>query len=116
MGENAKDVTDKGLISERASQVVLVVKNVPAKAGDIGDAGLIPASGRSPGEGNGSPFQSSCLETSMDRGAWWATVHRVTESDMTEAILAHSTFCEKPLSLIRSHLFILAFISIALGD
>ena len=62
----------------RASWVVLEVKNMPAKAGDIRDAGLIPGSGRSPGEGNGSPLQYSCLETSMDRGAWWATVHRVT--------------------------------------
>ena len=58
--------------------MVLVVKNMPAKAGDIRDAGLIPGSGRSPGEGNGSPLQYSCLETSMDRGAWWDTVHRVT--------------------------------------
>ena len=89
---------------------------MPAKAGDIRDAGLIPGSGRSPGEGNGSPLQYSCLETSMDRGAWWATVHRVTQSDMTEADLAHSTFCEKALSLIRYHWFILAFISISLGD
>ena len=40
-----------------------------------GDSGLIPASGRSPGEGNGNPLQHSCLENPMDRGAWWATVH-----------------------------------------
>ena len=45
-----------------------------------GDPGLIPVSGRSPGEGNGNPLQYSCLENSMDRGAWWATVHGVTKS------------------------------------
>ena len=47
-----------------------VVKNPPANAGDIGDAGLIPGSERSPGSGNGNPLQYSCLENSMDRGAW----------------------------------------------
>ena len=54
-----------------------VVKNPPAKAGGVVS---IPGSGRSPGEGNGNPFQYSSLENSMDRGAWWATVHRVTKS------------------------------------
>ena len=53
------------------------VKNPPAKAGY---AGLIPGSGRSPGGGNGNPLQHSCLENPMDRGAWWATVHGVTQS------------------------------------
>ena len=67
----------------RVSQVVLVVKNLPANAGDLGDTGLIPGLGRSPGEGNGYPLQHSCLEHSMDRGAWQATVHGVAESDMT---------------------------------
>ena len=52
-----------------------MVKNTPANAGDSGDTGLIPRSGRSPGEGNGNPFQYSCLGNPMDRGAWWATVH-----------------------------------------
>ena len=46
-----------------------VVKNLPANAGDAGDAGLIPGSGKSPGEGNGNPLQYSCLKNSMDRGA-----------------------------------------------
>ena len=43
--------------------------------------GPIPGSGRSPGEGNGNPPQCSCLENSMDRGAWWATVHGIAELD-----------------------------------
>ena len=52
-----------------------LVKNPPANAGDPGDTGSIPGSGRSPGGGNGHPLQYSCLENSMDRGAWRATVH-----------------------------------------
>ena len=63
-----------------ASQVVLVVKNLPANAGDARDMGLIPGSGRSPGEGNGNPCLYSCLGNSMDRGAWRATVHGVAKS------------------------------------
>ena len=62
-----------------------MVKSLPANAGDIRDAGFIPGLGRSPGEGNGNPLQYPCLESPMVRGAWWATVHRVAESDMTEA-------------------------------
>ena len=54
---------------------------------NVGNLGLIPQSGRSPGEGNGNPFQYSCLENSMDRGAWRATVHGVTKkSDMTKGL------------------------------
>ena len=63
-----------------ASQVALVVKNPPANAGDIRDMGLIPGSGRSPGEGHDNPLQYSCLENPMDRGAWWAAVPRVAKS------------------------------------
>jgi len=47
---------------------------------NAGDLGSIPGSGRSPGEGNGSPLQYSCLENSMDRGPWWATVHGIEKS------------------------------------
>ena len=57
-----------------------MVKNPPANAGDLGDVGLIPGLGRSPGVGNGNPLQYSCLENSMDRGAWWAIVDGVTKS------------------------------------
>ena len=53
-----------------ASQVVPVVKNLPANAGDVRDTGLIPGSGRSPGGAQGNPLQCSCLENPMDRGAW----------------------------------------------
>ena len=51
-----------------------------ASACNVGDAGLIPGSGRSSEGGHGNPFQYSCLEKPMDRGAWWATVHKVTKS------------------------------------
>ena len=57
---------------------LLMVKNPPANAGDIGDMGSIPGLGKSPGGGHGNPLQYSCLENPMDRGAWWATVYRVT--------------------------------------
>ena len=67
-------------IHTRASQVVLVVQNLPANAGDVRYAGSIPGSGRSPGEGNGNPFQCSCLENPMDRGVWRATVHGAAKS------------------------------------
>ena len=57
-----------------------VAKNLPANAGDTGDASSIPGSGRSPGIGNDNPVQYSCLENSMNRGAWWATVRGVAQS------------------------------------
>ena len=64
----------------KASQVALVVKNPPANAQDVKHAGSTLGSGRSLGGGHGNPLQYSCLENSMDRGAWWATVREVTRS------------------------------------
>ena len=58
---------------------MLVVKNPPANAGDVRDAGLTPGLGRCPEGGNGNPLQYSCLENSMHREAWWATVHGVAK-------------------------------------
>ena len=57
-----------------------MLKNLPANAENVRDAGSIPGLGRSPGGGNGNPLQCSCLENPMDRGAWQATVHRVSKS------------------------------------
>ena len=56
-----------------------VIKNLPASAGDAGDVGSTPESGRSPGGRNGNPLQYSCQENPMDRGALWATVHEITK-------------------------------------
>ena len=64
-----------------------MVKNPPANAGDVG---LIPGWGRSPGGGHGNPLQYFSLGNPMDRGGWQATVHAVTESDMTEQLSMHA--------------------------
>ena len=64
----------------RASQVALVIKNLPENEADARDTNSVPGLGRSPGGRHGNPLQYSCLENSMDRGAWQATVHRVTKS------------------------------------
>ena len=76
---------------------------VKASACNVGDLGLIPGSGRSPGEGNGNPLQYSCLENPMDGGAWWATYHPqgCKESDTTEQLHFHFLF----LIIILSHYF-----------
>ena len=57
-----------------------MVKNLPANAGDLRDVASIPGSGRSPEGGYSNPPQYSCLDNSIDRGAWWPTVHQVTKS------------------------------------
>ena len=59
---------------------MLVVRNLPANAGDIKDTGSIPGAGRSPGGEHGNPLQYSCLENPMDRGVWWVTVHGVAQN------------------------------------
>ena len=64
---------------------MLVVKKSPASAGDIRDGCSFPGWGRSPGGGHGNPLQYSRLEDPVDRGVWRTTVHRVAESDVTEA-------------------------------
>ena len=66
-----------------------VVKNLPADAGDARDMGSIPGLESSPGVGNGNPLQYSCLENSMDRGAWQAIVHVVPKS-LTQLSIAHT--------------------------
>ena len=71
---------DRG--ADWASQVALVIKNLPANAGD---AGSIPGSGRSPGRGHGNPFQSPCLENPMNREVWRAIVHRLQRVRQTES-------------------------------
>ena len=63
-----------------------------ASAHNVGDLGLLPGPGRSPGEGNGNPLHYSCLENSMDGGAWWATVHGVAKS---QTQLSNFTFFSK---------------------
>ena len=72
----------KSYLKPRASQVAVVVKNMPANEGDMRDLGLIPGWGRSHGEGNGNPLQYSCLENPIDRGVWRGTVHRVAQSQI----------------------------------
>ena len=67
-----------------ASQMAVVVKNLHAIAGDVRDSGSIPGLGRSPGEGHGNPLLYSWLKNLIDRGAWWAPVLRITESDMVD--------------------------------
>ena len=66
-----------------------VVKNLLSNAGDLRDVCSIPGSGRSPGRENGNLLQYSCLENSMDRGAWWTTVHWVTKSGTWLSMNAH---------------------------
>ena len=73
---------------------MLVVKNLPANEGDIKDTGSIPGWGRSPGRAHGSPFQYSCLENPMDRGARWAAVQSVTKSQTQQQWLSTHTESE----------------------
>ena len=67
-------------------------KEFTSSPGDIGDASLIPGSGRFPGGEHGNPFQCSCLGNPMDRGAWWATVHMVAEELDTTERMARTTY------------------------
>ena len=86
-----------------ASQVALLVKNPPANAGDERDTGSIPGSGRSPGGGHGNPPQGSCLENTMDRGAWWTIIPRLSkESDKTEVTQYTGTHSSRYLGALHS--------------
>ena len=81
MAEERTEACDKAApLPTLASQVAVVVKNLPANSGDLRDKGSIPGSGRSPGEGHGNPLQYSRLENPMDRGSWWAVVHGVAKN------------------------------------
>ena len=91
-----------------ASQVVLVVKNLPANAGDVRDSGLIPGLGRCPGGWHGNPLQYSCLENPMDKGAWQATVCWVSKSQT----LTHIIACMHPLCNIYMCIFVCVYIYI----
>ena len=87
----------------QVSQVVLGVKNPPANSGDAKDEGLIPGSGRSPGVGNSNTLQQSCLENSMGRGSWQATVQGVAESQtqLSTEPMAQATANPKGASIVR---------------
>ena len=78
--KDIKQIRNIYTLYKLAFLMALVVKNLPANAGDTRDSGLIPGLERSPGGGNGNPLQYSCLENPMDRGAWQATVYRVAKS------------------------------------
>ena len=81
--------------------MALEIKNPPVNEGDIRTLGLIPGSGRSPGVGDGNLLQYSCLENPMHRGAWWATIHRITKSRTQLKRLSMHT-CQNMLLLSRA--------------
>ena len=90
----------------QASLVAQMVKNLQCRR-----PGLDPGSGRSPGEGNGNPLQHSSLENPMDRGAWRATVHGITESDTTEWLaykLTHADQCTHTYTHTNMHSHLVA--------
>ena len=98
-----------------ASQVALVVKDLPANAGDIRDTSSIPESERSVGGGHGNPFQYSCLENPMGRGAWRATVHGVTESDVTKATW-HTAHTRDIVSSLRYTINFISILNLLCGN
>ena len=92
------------------------VKNLLVSAGNRRDMSLIPGSARSPAVGNGHPLQYSCLENSMDRGAWWPTVHGHKELDTTEHTCIHSlrTHHLKINGFLSGQRFLLFFICLGI--
>ena len=108
-------------VVNRASQVALAVKNLPANAGDIRDMGSIPGWGRSPGGEHDNTLQYSCLESPMDRGAWPATVHGAAKSGTwLKCLIMHTVvngfffpnLCSQGLSPIHGKLLLLLHIYI----
>ena len=92
--------------------IKLVIKNPPANSGDARDAGSIPGLGRSPGERIGNSFQYSCLGNLMDRGAWWVTVHEVTEEfDTAERLNSSSNDPCLRSSCLDSHVCLFVSLS-----
>ena len=85
-----------------ASQVALVVKNPPANSRDARDMGSIPGLGRCPGGGNGNPLLYACLENSMDRGAWWATVHGAPKTQTRLSTHTHTHTAPEPSYLWKA--------------
>ena len=102
-----------------AFQVAHVVKNLPANAGVLRDAGLIPGSGRSPGTGHGKPLQYSCLENPIDREAWPTTAHRVAQSQTWLKWLNTHTPCHflhrEPFQFLSYLFFLLSLFILSLG-
>ena len=81
-------------------------KESTCNAGDKGDVGSVPESGRSPGRGNSYPLQYSCLENSRDRGTWWVTVHGVAKSQILWSMYTHThshTHTKKPIFTVTVH-------------
>ena len=85
--------------------MALTVKNLPANAKDVRDADLIPGLGRSPGVGNVNLLQYSFLGNSMDRGAWWAKIHGITELATTDHLITHNHTDFLILNLSRKKIF-----------
>ena len=92
--------------------MALAVKNLLADAEDLGDAGSIPGSGRSPGGGNGNPLQYSCLENPMDREGWWATDRGVAKSRTRLKWLSSSSSSIKEKNLKRIYIYVCVYIYI----
>ena len=101
-GHKESDTTERRSTEESiwASQMVLVLKNPAANTGDTRDMGLIPGLERSPGGGKGNPFQCSCLENTVDRGAWQAAVHGVAKSQSW--VTGHGSFKKRHGKLMLS--------------
>ena len=99
-------LTMYSLLYDMASQVVPVVRNPPANAGDSRDMSSKPGSGRSPGGENGNQLQYSCLENAMNRGDWWATVHG-PQSQTQQQVCLMSTSCYSTIKLLFVCLFVL---------